>query len=46
MPDNVSQDLDPNLLQNMIRQRQLMGTFGNGGLPSAMPIPGSDAFHP
>lgn len=35
MPDIV-EDLQPNLLENMIRQRKLMSSF-TGGLPSPMP---------
>lgn len=33
---------NPNILANMIRQKQLMGSFG-GGLPSAMPEPQNNA---
>lgn len=33
---------NPNILANMIRQKQLMGSFG-GGLPSAMPEPANNA---
>jgi hypothetical protein len=35
---DTDQPLDVNLLQNMIHQRSVMNSLGNGGLPSPMPV--------